>query len=66
MLMLSGDHECCEFAPALFNESGSMTATGTKSSLVKAVKEETKTNSVPHVPPVDRKTTVIVDGMYSI
>ena len=37
-----------------------------KSSLVKALKEETKVNSVPHLPQEEHKTAVVVDDMYNI
>ena len=37
-----------------------MRAAGTKSSLVKALKEETKVNSVPYLPQEERKTAVVV------
>ena len=43
-----------------------MRAAGTKSSLVKALKKETKVNSVPHLPQEERKTAVVVDAMYNI
>jgi len=61
-----GEDECSKVPPALFNEDGSMRATRTESSLVKALKEETKIESVPHAPQVDRKRAVIVDAIYSI
>ena len=54
-----GDHECRKVPPSLFNEDGSMRAAGTKSSLVKALEEETKVNSVPHLPQEERKTAVV-------
>ena len=48
-----GNHECSKVPPTLFNECVTMRTTRTKSTLVKAfLKEETKTNSVPHVPQV--------------
>lgn len=40
------NHECSDFPPSLFQEDGSM-RTGTKASLVKILKEETKVNSIP-------------------
>jgi len=49
----------------LFNEDGSMRAAGTKSTLVKALKEETKVSSSPSLPPEERKTAVVVDAMYA-
>ena len=37
-----GKHECSKVPPSLFNEDGTMRAAGTKSSLVKILKEETE------------------------
>ena len=43
-----------------------MRAAGTKSSLMKALKEETKVNIVPYLPQEERKTAVVVDAMHNI
>ena len=40
--------------------------TGTKASLVKTLKEETKVSIITHLPHDDKKTAVIVDAMYAL
>jgi hypothetical protein len=40
--------------------------TGTKASLVKALKEEAQVNVVPDLPQCERKTAVVVDAMFTI
>ena len=61
-----GKHECSKRPPYLFNEDRSMRSAGTKSTLVKALKEEIKVSSSPSLPPEERKTAVVVDAMYAI
>jgi len=61
-----GKHECSKRPQSLFNEDGSMRSAGTKSTFVKALKEETKVSSSPSLPPEERKTAVVVDAMYAI
>ncbi len=60
-----GNHECSDFPPSLFQEDGSM-RTGTKASLVKILKEETKVNSIPNLLQDGKKTAVVVDAMCAI
>ena len=59
-----GNHECSDLPPSLFQEDGNM-RTGTKSSLVKVLKEETKV-STTDLPKDCRKTAVVVDAMCAI
>ncbi len=61
-----GTHECSKQPPSLFSDDGTMRAPGTKASLAKALKEETKVSSVPHLPQDQRKTAVVVDAMYAV
>lgn len=60
-----GNHECSEFPPSLFQEDGSM-RTGTKASLLKILKEETKVNSIPNLLQDGKKTAVVVYAMCAI
>ena len=62
-----GEHECSNTPKALFS-GGTKMRTGTKSLLVKAIKETTKVKSVDKLPtPQDgSKTAVFVDAMYMI
>ena len=60
-----GNHECSEYPPSLFQDDGRM-RTGTKSSLVKILKEDTKVTSTHALPPNDRKTAVVIDAMSAI
>lgn len=61
-----GNHECSKVPPSLFNEDGTMRASGTKATLVKTLKEETQVSTVSSLPNVERKTAVVVDAMYAI
>ena len=61
-----GDHECSKMAPSLFKENGEMRVAGTKTCLVKVVKEKTKVQSYPDLTQNEGKTAVIVDAMYVI
>ncbi|KAM3603902.1 uncharacterized protein V6R79_003817 [Siganus canaliculatus] len=60
-----GNHECSEFPPSLFQEDGSM-RTGTKASLLKILKEESKVNSIPNLLQDGKNTAVVVDAMYAM
>ena len=60
-----GNHECSVYPPSLFHEDGTMRR-GTKSSLVKALKEETKIQCRDNVPDKGQKTAVVVDAMNAI
>ena len=61
-----GTNECSKTPPSLFNEDGTMRAAGTKASLVKVLKEETKVNTATNLPQQQRKTAVIVDAMHAV
>jgi len=61
-----GKHGCSKRPPSLFNKDGSMRSGGTKSTFVKALKEETKVSSSPSLPPEERKTAVVMGAMYVI
>ena len=60
-----GNHECSDLPPSHFQEDGGM-RTGTKASLVKILKEETKVTSIPDLPQNDKKTAIVVDAMCAI
>ncbi|XP_030833483.1 uncharacterized protein LOC105441519 [Strongylocentrotus purpuratus] len=60
-----GNHECNEYPPSLFQDDGRMRK-GTKSSLVKTLKEVTKVTSTPDLPQHVRKTAVVIDAMCAI
>ena len=60
-----GMHECSSYPPSLFSEEGSMHS-GNKSSLVKAILEETDVKITDQLPDSDLKTAVIVDAMFAI
>ena len=47
---LIGNHECSETPPSLFNEDGTIRATGTNASLVKVLMEETCVRAAPNLP----------------
>ena len=47
-----GKHECSDFPPSLFEEDGKMRS-GTKASLLKVLKEETKVATTPQLPEDD-------------
>jgi len=46
-------------------DDGSMRSAGTKSTLVKSLKEETKVKTTTHLPLEPRKTAVIIDAMFA-
>ena len=60
-----GNHKCSVVPLSLFQEDGRM-RTGTKASLVKVLKEETKVACIPDLPTEDRKTAVVIDAMYAM
>jgi len=60
-----GNHECSQFSLSLFTDDGSMRSAGTKSTLVKSLKEETKVKTTTHLPLEPRKTAVIIDAMFA-
>ena len=60
-----GKHECSDYPPSLFQEDGSMRS-GTKSSLLKVLKEETGISPHQNLPEDDESTAVVVDAMGSI
>lgn len=59
-----GKHECSNYPPSLFNEDGTMRACGTKSGLVKAIKEDTGVSSCEMLPENDKAVAVVIDVMH--
>lgn len=57
--------KCSDYPPPFFHEDGRM-RTGTKSSLVKTLKEMTKVASTPTLPEHDGKAIAVSDAMYVI
>ena len=57
-----GKHECADSPPSLFDENGQMRATGSKATLVKALKEETGVSDVSELLP-GLSMALIIDGM---
>lgn len=60
-----GDHECSKTPPALFTEDGEMRS-GTKASLVKAIKDDTGIQPTACLPDEHKQTAVVVDAMYVV
>ena len=66
---LIGNHGCSKTPASLFNENGTMRATGgTKASLVKVqrLREETCVTAVPNPSHQNLKTAVVVDAIYAV
>ena len=61
-----GNHGCSKTPASLFNENGTMRATGTKASLVKVLREETCVTAVPNLPHQNLKTAVVMDAIYAV
>ncbi len=63
---LIGKHESSNFPPSLFNEDGSMRAGGTKSTLIKALKEGIQVTTVSHLSQDRAQNTCIADATLAV
>ena len=60
-----GNHECSKTPPSLFTEDGEMRS-GSKATLLKAIKDDTGIQASTCLPPVSKQTAVVVDAMHVI
>ena len=61
-----GKYECSKFPPSLFDETGKMRATGTKSRLFKCMIADLQTSCESPLPSPHMRTAIIVDVMHVI
>ena len=61
-----GNHECSTTPPSLFEESGAMRPSGSKASLVHAIKQETGVDIVVSLTRATSEMAVIVDAMHMV
>ena len=61
-----GDYECSPLPPALFECDATMRSSGSKSDLIKVLKDETNVSSVEELSSTNHCTSVIIDAMSLI
>ena len=58
-----GDYECSPLLPVLFERDATMRSSGSKSDLIKVLKDETNASTTEQLPSTDNCTSVIIDAM---
>ena len=61
-----GNHECSSSPPSLFDDDGRMRSTGSKATLIKAILEQTKIQTLEKLSQSTVKTAVVIDAMHLI
>lgn len=62
---LEGEHECTDILPPLFDSVGCLRHCN-KSAILKVILEDTKVNSMNHLPDQNTNTAVVIDAMFAI
>ena len=61
-----GNHKCSSSPPSLFDDDGRMRSTGSKATLIKAILEQTKIQTLEKLSQSTVKTAVVIDAMHLI